>query len=79
MLSKEGIEKTFGRKFSEKFNIHRTRGNFANNGIDTFSDMAKRGVLIVDRVVQEEMKGTVDLEKGQWYIPNASAQVEPAQ
>ena len=38
------IEQTFNRKFADKFNIHRTRGNFPNDGIDTFENMAERGV-----------------------------------
>ena len=29
-------EKEFDMKFSNKFNIHRTRKNFPNYGIDTF-------------------------------------------
>lgn len=69
MLGKEGIEKAFGRKFADQFNIHRTRGGFPNNGIDNFSDMAKKGVFIVDRVVQERLKGGVDLTKNIWYVP----------
>ena len=70
MIGKEGVEKAFNRTFSDKFNIHRTRINFPNNGIDSFSEMAKIGVFITDRVVQEEMNGGVDLEKNLWYIPN---------
>ena len=31
--------------------------------------MAKKGVLVVDRVVQEQMKGGVDLANDAWYIP----------
>jgi len=69
MLEKEGVEAAFGRKFSDKFNIHRTRVNFPNNGLDTFDEMAKKGIYIIDRVVQEEMDGGVDLEKDVWYIP----------
>jgi ADP-ribosylglycohydrolase len=69
MLGKEGVENAFGRKFSEKFNIHRTRVNFPNDGMDNFIDMAKTGVYIIDRVVQEEMGGGVDLSKDVWYIP----------
>jgi hypothetical protein len=33
--------------------------------------MAKRGVFIVDRVVQEEMKGGIDMTTNSWYIPGA--------
>lgn len=69
MLGKEGVESAFGRKFSDKFNIHRTRVNFPNEGLDTFDEMAKKGIYIIDRVVQEEMGGGVDLEKDVWYIP----------
>ena len=69
MYGKEGVENAFGRTFSEKFNIHRTRVNFPNDGMDNFYDMAKTGVFVVDRVVQEEMGGGIDLEKDLWYIP----------
>jgi len=31
--------------------------------------MARKGVYIVDRVVQEQMGGGVDLQKNVWYIP----------
>lgn len=69
MLGKEGVEAAFGRKFSDKFNIHRTRVNFPNEGLDTFDEMAKKGIYIIDRVVQEEMGGGVDLEKDIWLVP----------
>ena len=69
MLGKEGVEKAFGRKFSDKFHIHRTRVNFPNEGIDTFDAMAQKGLWIIDRVVQEELKGGVDLRSNSWYIP----------
>jgi len=71
MYGKEGIEKTFGRTFADRFNIHRTRGNFPNDGMDTFQAMAEKGVLVVDRVVREEMGGSVDLINQQWLIPRA--------
>lgn len=66
---KEGIEKAFGRKFADRFNIHRTRGNFPNDGIDTFQAMAEKGLFVVDRVVQEEMGGGIDLVNNRWFIP----------
>jgi hypothetical protein len=78
MIGKEGIEKAFNRKFADKFNIHRTRIGFDNNGIDNFSAMAKKGIYIVDRVVQEQMGGGVDLKKGLWYIPNVALNIKPA-
>jgi len=69
MLKKEGVEKAFNQKFSDKYNIHRTRNNFPNNGIFTFKEMAQVGVYIVDRVVQEELNGGINLELDLWYIP----------
>jgi hypothetical protein len=71
MLGRTGVEQAFGRKFSGQFDIHRTRQNFPNGGIDTFDNMARTGIAVVDRVVREQMGGTVDLERGLWYIPNA--------
>ena len=69
MIGKDGIEEAFDRKFSNKFNIHRTRQNFPNDGMDSFEKMAERGLIIIDRVVIEEMRGTIDLEKNMWIIP----------
>ncbi len=69
MIGKEGVEEAFGRKFSNKFNIHRTRINFPNNGLYTFDEMAETGIYIIDRVVQDEIKGGIDLQKDVWYIP----------
>lgn len=69
MLGKTGVEKAFNRTFSNQFNIHRTRQNFPNNGLDTFENMARTGVFIIDRVVQEELGGAIDLEKNVWLIP----------
>ncbi len=69
MLGKKGVEAAFNRKFADRFNIHRTRIGFPNNGIDTFEAMATQGVYIVDRTVQELMGGGIDLKKDLWYIP----------
>ena len=69
MIGKEGVEKAFNQKFSNRFNIHRTRQNFPNDGIDTFQNMAEKGVFITDRVIQELMNGGIDLENNVWYIP----------
>ena len=79
MIGKEGIEKAFGRKFGDKFNIHRTRINFPDNGIDSFTRMAEKGIYIIDRVVQEEMGGGVDLEQEVWYIPNTRFDISAGQ
>jgi len=79
MIGKDGVEKAFNRKFAEKYNIHRTRQNFPNNGMDTFSKMAERGVFIIDRVVQEEMNGGVDLKRNFWYIPDVGLNIIPGE
>jgi len=71
MIGKKGLEKTFGQKFSEKFNIHRTRKNFSNQGLDNFSNMSLKGVLITDKVISEQIGGEVDLENNTWKIPSA--------
>lgn len=67
IYGKDTLEKLFNRKFSEKYNIHRTRGGFANNGIYTFSALADTGISIIDRVVQEELRG--DAQGAEWSIP----------
>lgn len=69
MIGKSGIEEAFGRKLSNRFNIHRTRRGFPNHGIDTFENMALKGIWVIDRVVQEEMKGGIDLNQNLWFIP----------
>ena len=75
MHGREEIEQAFGRKFSERFDIHRTRGNFPGDGIDTFRSMAEKGLFVVDRVVQEEMGGGVDLVNNQWWIPDGGTDI----
>jgi len=69
LIGREGVEKAFGRTFSERFDIHRTRRNFPNGGIDNFPDMARRGIQIIDMVVEKEMGGTVDVIRNSWIIP----------
>jgi hypothetical protein len=69
MIGKDGIEETFGRQFSNRFNIHRTRQNFPDNGIDTFENMAQTGLSVTDMVVTEELGGTIDMERNVWIIP----------
>lgn len=69
MLGQSGVERAFGRKFSQRFNIHRTRVGFPGDGVDNFPSMALKGVWIVDRVVQEQLGGCVDLEHDVWRIP----------
>ena len=69
MLGKEGVEKAFGRKFSNRFNIHRTRQNFPDDGLDNFEHMAEVGVAVTERVVLERLGGEVDEEANAWIIP----------
>ena len=68
ILGKNGVEEAFDRTFSNRYNIHRTRRNFPNGGIDTFGQMAARGVSIVDRVVQE-LGGRIVGDT--WHLPAA--------
>ena len=76
MLRKEGVENAFGRKFSDKFWIHRTRKGFPNEGIDTFETMAEKGATILDRVMKEKMNGT--LENGIWKARKKEITITPA-
>jgi len=69
MQGRKAVEKEFAKKLSSQFNIHRTRQNFPNGGLDSFENMAQTGVSIIDRVVQEEMGGGVNLQDEVWYIP----------
>ncbi len=70
MTGRDGLNEMFATEFSVRFNIHRTRKGFdVADGIDTFSDMAVRGVAIVDRVVSEELGGRVSAQGTEWRIP----------
>jgi hypothetical protein len=69
LLGKEGVEAAFGRTFADKFNIHRTRQNFPDEGIDEFAQMASRGADIVERTVLSHLQGQVDSVSGSWLIP----------
>lgn len=75
MIGKDGVEKAFEKKFSNKFNIHRTRINFPNHGLYTFEEMAQTGIFIIDRVVQEKLNGGIDLQKNVWYIPTVELKI----
>jgi hypothetical protein len=77
MLGKEGIENVFIRKFANKYNIHRTRRGFPDNGVDTFYNMPQKGVFMVDRIVQERMKSGVDLTENVWFIPDRKLNIIP--
>ena len=69
MIGKKGIIEVFGIEFSDQFNIHRTRKGFKNEGIDTFKNMADKGLLIIDKVVTSKLNGLVDNKNQQWKIP----------
>ena len=74
MLGKEGVDKAFDREFPEAYWILRTRRNFPDRtpdlpGEDTFTLMAERGLRVIDRVVIEQMGGSVDEEDDVWRIP----------
>ena len=63
---RRGLERLFGRSFSEQFNIHRTRGGFPNDGLDTFPEMASKGVRVVDRTVVDRLGGRIDDATDTW-------------
>ncbi len=63
ILGNEKLRDIFGNDLSDQFNIHRTRQNFPNNGIDSFSSMAQKGMIITERVVEELLAGKVVLEE----------------
>jgi len=69
MIGKKAIIEVFGIEFSDQFNIHRTRKGFENGGIDTFKNMADKGLSIIDLVVTSELNGFVDHKNQKWKIP----------
>jgi hypothetical protein len=69
MIGKKGLEQAFNRKFSDRYDIHRTRQNFPKNGKDDFDNMASIGITITDRIVTDLIGGRVDHENNCWIIP----------
>lgn len=69
IIGKDGIERAFDQKMTNKYHIHRTRIGFPNNGVDSFENMANKGIEVIDRVVEEEIKGSINLKENLWYIP----------
>ena len=67
VYGRDNIEKIFDKSMSSKYNIHRTRQNFKNNGLDDFRNMSIKGVQIVDNVVKKT-GGKIDLKDGKWYV-----------
>ncbi len=83
MIGRESVEQAFPEKrLSGLYHIGRTRIGFPDRtpdlpGDDTFELMALRGIHVIDRVVLEEMGGSVDLANQVWLIPPGGA-VRPA-
>ena len=50
ILGREMIENQFDQQLSGRFNIHRTRRGFPNEGIDSFSNMARMAIEVSERV-----------------------------
>ena len=69
IMKKDGIERAFNKKFSNQFNIHRTRQNFEKNGLDNFNDMSIAGIKVTDHVIINLFKGVIDTAKNIWVIP----------
>lgn len=75
LMGREKVERAFPEyELSGLYQISRTRTNFPDRtptwpGDDSFRLMADRGLMVVDRVVAEEMGGSVDIRKGTWSIP----------
>ena len=69
MIGKKGIEKAFGKNLSNRFNIHRTRQNFSNNGIFTFEEMAENSCSIVEQVIIKSLNGKFISSSNSWIVP----------
>ena len=67
IYGKDHIEEIFNKSLSNKYNIHRTRQNFENNGIDDFHSMSEKGLSIIDNVVQQT-GGFIGSDENSWYI-----------
>ena len=84
MLGRRNVERAFEQEnLSEDYWISRTRRTFPHrtpkkDGDDTFTLISQRGILIIDRVIIEELGGGVDLEKNVWYIPDNGGEFSPA-
>jgi hypothetical protein len=69
MIGKDGIEEAFRKGFSSRFNIHRTRKGFPDDGLDDFDSMSRVGIEITDRAVMELINGRVN--ETTWIIPES--------
>ncbi len=77
MLGADHVEQLFGQKLSRRFDIHRTRKGFANNGQTDFATMAAQGIAVTDKVVSQLMRGKRSADGQCWFIP-AAPQLIPA-
>lgn len=72
----QGLQNHFNKTdFSDDYNIERTRYNMPVP-IDNFTDMAERGINIIDEIVINEMGGSI--EGDNWIIPGMSSSIETA-
>ncbi|MDP5137804.1 ADP-ribosylglycohydrolase family protein [Rheinheimera baltica] len=69
ILGRRGVEQAFEQRFSTKFNIHRTRKGFANNGIDNFANMAHMASTIVEDVLRQHLALSMPADASCWHIP----------
>ncbi len=70
----EGLQAHFNKTdFSDDYNIARTRFNMPIP-LDNFTDMAERGVTIIDDIVVGAMGGSIEGDR--WIIPTAGAGIE---
>lgn len=68
MQGRNAIEQQFGKALSNKFNIHRTRKGFPNQGLTDFPTMASQGIAVIDKVVEQLMQGKVTADGACWLI-----------
>ena len=64
-----GKEGVFEQKFSNRFNICKTRVDFLTDEIDTFENTAQIVIKLTDRVIEEVINLSIDPEKNTCIIP----------
>lgn len=72
IYGKGAIELAFNQKLSSQYNIHRTRINFPNDGLDDFDHMSDQGIKIIDDVVVNHLNGRLNATSNEWVIPITS-------
>lgn len=74
ILGAQGVKNEFKiDAISDTYWIHRTRRNFPDltpdqQGENTFSDLSKMGVEVVDNIVVNSIDGRLDANKNRWII-----------